>query len=66
MKKRNDTRLIHIWPIGNANLVTQTKEIPLPNKFIAAYSGYFFYKTRHGVFAVESDTKVNTIRRFSM
>lgn len=52
MTKKNHCSQINIWPIGRATLVGQTREVPLPNKFIASYSGYLFYKTRHGIYAV--------------
>ena len=52
MRKSTRTEKINVWPIGSANLVQEWKGVPLPHKFIGAYCGYSFYKTRHGVFAV--------------
>lgn len=49
---RIHTNKINVWPVGTALQVNDAKKIPTPNKVIGAYSGYLFYKTRHGVYAL--------------
>jgi hypothetical protein len=44
---------IYVEPIGSAILVTNPEELPKPNKFIAAFDGYRFFKTETGMYAVE-------------
>ncbi len=40
------------WPVGSAKLVNSIKEIPVPRKFIGTLRGYYFFKTRHGEYAI--------------
>ena len=44
---------IQNWPIGRAKLVSKMEDIPKPKKFIGELEGYYFYKTRHGEYAVD-------------
>ena len=42
----------NVWPVGTAKLVRSVEEVPTPRKFVGAILGYYFYKTRHGEYAI--------------
>lgn len=46
---------IHNWPIGSAKLVQRIDDIPKPKKLIGMIGEYYFYKTRHGEFAIKEE-----------
>lgn len=52
MPKENIINKKFGWPIGSARLVQKMGEIPEPKKFMGVMSGYLFYKTRYGEYAI--------------
>ena len=52
MTESNRVNQVNVWPVGNAKLVRSVEEVPVPRKFLGAFLGYNFYKTRHGEYAI--------------